>query len=458
MEDTKIKNKETSTWNKEIKIPFMDILNRMYPFLSFWAAFFCIGIFIISPFIVGILCLFHHSVDYTIFAHPLIIDYFIWPLSAVAGLTAIVTYLIKRKASVNNLFSWLKNNPVCLYFFCHAIWMFISTCVNGWNQYCLFGDSNHLRFETIFMQFGYFVILFSSSLLINDKNKKIFLIRLHEAVSFFLSIAAFILWKTQINSLFYQWKPGVTAIFSNINYYGYYLSVSIPLSAAMFVEEKKDIWRIFSVAAITTNTIALAYNNTMGGWVACTAAIIFMIIAHIIVEHKPNRQVMYAASVYFLCLIIFGYLSGNLVKNFSSLFSDMFNIAAQAPSSDRAGSGRWLIWKRCLKLISESPLFGIGFEGVCVRELLEFAKNSRPHNEYLQYTLFYGIPSGIAYLAGCISVYFRALHNRANLNSMTLVCLVAAFGYLVSAFFGLTLFATTPYLFIFLGMGYETRS
>ena len=62
--------------------------------------------------------------------------------------------------------------------------------------------------------------------------------------------------------------------------------------------------------------------------------------------------------------------------------------------------------------------------------------------------------SGIAYFAGCLGVFLRGLRRRRTLDGVTLACLTGAFGYLVSAFFGLTLYCTAPFLFIMLGLGY----
>ena len=36
------------------------------------------------------------------------------------------------------------------------------------------------------------------------------------------------------------------------------------------------------------------------------------------------------------------------------------------------------------------------------------------------------------------------------------MCLIAAFTYLVSACFGITMYNTAPFLFIFLGLGYRS--
>ena len=447
-----------SILNTDIELPFLSSLNRLPMNFSSWVAFICVGFFILSPFLVGILCLIHHSIDYTIYTHPVIISNLIWPISGIAGGVAICIEWKQRFRSIKNNCQWFYNNPACLCFVALVIWMIISTSVNGWNPYCQFGDSIHLRFETIFMQFGYFLIIFPNALIIKDEKKKRFLIRLHEGVSFFLAITAYILWKMQIDSLFFIWTPSVTAIYSNINYYGYYLSVSIPLSAGMFVAESKQRWKWFSMVTMIINTITLAYNNTMGAWVACTFAMLFLLITHGILEHKVNRQAVCITMVYLLCLIVTGAINGNLERNFVQLFGDIFGIATHSENSDHAGSGRWIIWKRGLTLIADNPLFGIGFEGVQARGLKEYAKNTRIHNEYLQYALFYGIPAGVFYLAGVVGVYLRGLKKRQHMTPATLVCLTGAFGYLVSAFFGVTLFCTTPFLFIYLGMGYVTDS
>ena len=139
----------------------------------------------------------------------------------------------------------------------------------------------------------------------------------------------------------------------------------------------------------------------------------------------------------------------------STLGHDVLKIAAGAEDAGHAGSGRWIIWQRSLTLIGEHPLFGLGFEGVHVRGMREYARNTRPHNEFMQYALFYGIPAGIAYLAGTAGIYLRAVRRRQVLSPLSLVCLTGAFGYLASSCFGLTLFSTAPYLFLFLGMGYR---
>ena len=246
----------------------------------------------------------------------------------------------------------------------------------------------------------------------------------------------------------------MTGIYSNINYYGYYLSVSVPLAAAMFVSERRAGWKVLSAVTMAANTVALSFNSTMGAWVACAAAMVFLLIAHWVLERRLNRQVLAMAALFAFCLWLPGHLLGNFERNLSQLGRDMWWIATDAEDAGMAGSGRWIIWQRGLMLIGQHPVFGIGFEGVRAQGLTEFAHNSRIHNEFLQYALFYGIPAGIAYFAGCLGVFLRAVRLRAQLKPYCLACLAAAFGYLASSFFGLTLFATAPFLFLFLGLAY----
>ncbi|MCR5098300.1 MAG: hypothetical protein K6B14_05055, partial [Lachnospiraceae bacterium] len=105
------------------------------------------------------------------------------------------------------------------------------------------------------------------------------------------------------------------------------------------------------------------------------------------------------------------------------------------------------------ELINNNPVFGLGMEGIRARGYWVYVGNARPHNEFLQYALFYGIPAGVLYFSGCLSAFLHDLKYKNELDGITVTFLVVAFGYLVSSFFGLTLYSTAPYLFITLGLG-----
>ena len=448
-----------SIWQKEIKLPWGDLRGRLLGDADQWASFICLSLFIVAPFVVGILSLFYLNMDKTVLAHSVIIMHIVWPLSVFIGVIAFGIALLRSRLRWKQLLSCLQSNPVFVCFGALVLWMLVSSCVNGCNNICRFGDSQHFRFETIYTQLGNILLLFTMGLLLRDKNKKRALARLHEIISLFLAIVAVILWKVgTVNYTVYLLGPNsVASIFSGTNYYGYYLAVSVPLAAAMFVAERLPSWKIFSALTLVANSSVLALNDTLGAWVACSAAMVFLLIARGVLTRRVDSQVLLMAALFGACLYLTGRLQGRFARNFNGLYTDFVNIITNSEDADNAGSGRWIIWKLGLGFIADEPVFGIGFDGVVARGLYERAIHARVHNEFLQYTMFYGIPAGVAYFAGCIGVYIRAVRRRMNLDPITLACLTGAFGYLVSSFFGLTLFSTVPYLFIFLGMGYVRR-
>lgn len=84
------------------------------------------------------------------------------------------------------------------------------------------------------------------------------------------------------------------------------------------------------------------------------------------------------------------------------------------------------------------------------------AGNDRSNCEYMQYALSFGIPAAVLYTLACVGVVVRGVRTRKTLRAMTFVCLTAAFTYMVSAVVGNSMYNTTPYFFIFLGLGYRS--
>ena len=66
-----------------------------------------------------------------------------------------------------------------------------------------------------------------------------------------------------------------------------------------------------------------------------------------------------------------------------------------------------------------------------------------------------GIPVAVLYTAACTIALVRVWINRAKMSPMTMVCFFTAIGYLVNSLFGVAIYYTTPFLFIFLGLAYS---
>ena len=101
----------------------------------------------------------------------------------------------------------------------------------------------------------------------------------------------------------------------------------------------------------------------------------------------------------------------------------------------------WIRWR---------PIFGFGPEGLVRRHAL--SGNRLPHNAYLQITAFTGFPGLFFYLSALITLGVHHWRKIKALDSMVLVAAGAAFAYMVSQTFGVPVFNTEPYFWLFLGL------
>ena len=191
--------KKPSIWQREINLSDSGLFAALSPKAAQWAAAICAGAFIVSPLIVSIPCLIHHSFDYTVYTHPAIVRGMTWPVAALSGAVALILACGQGFRAGWRPHPWLRKNPVFLCFGALVLWMLLSTAVNGW-EFLFAVDAQHLRFESFFMQLGYFLILFPAAALLRDRRIRLWLVRLHEAVSLLLVPAALFLWRTQIDS------------------------------------------------------------------------------------------------------------------------------------------------------------------------------------------------------------------------------------------------------------------
>lgn len=252
----------------------------------------------------------------------------------------------------------------------------------------------------------------------------------------------------------YLWSQPNASIFLNSNYYGYYLAVILSVTAGLLLTAKKRLERLIWLFVIVVNTFVLVKNNTFGSYLA--VAVIFLLIPVLYAIHK--RCIHWS---YFVPIAVFSGISvlmnlkfcAPVGNNLTGLATDLGAILTDAEEAQRAGSGRWGLWLAALELIKKKPFFGCGPEQMIpyLQDAIGYACR-RPHNEYLQHTAMYGIPAGLMYLGALGTIAVAQLRKLKQLPEITLIAGCAVIGYAVSAFFGLTTYNTTPYLYLVLGM------
>ena len=132
---------------------------------------------------------------------------------------------------------------------------------------------------------------------------------------------------------------------------------------------------------------------------------------------------------------------------------------AKGNLDDSYGTKRMYIWKRTVEIVPKHIWHGVGvdsfhkaFDG---KALIRKTKTKaiiydKAHNEYLQLLITQGIFSLIAYLSLCGYVLFCGLHRSIKHNELYLV--LPVIGYLVQAFFNISVIEVAPIFWLAMGL------
>ncbi len=249
-------------------------------------------------------------------------------------------------------------------------------------------------------------------------------------------------------------EGSITSIFFNQNHFGYFLTISSMLLCGLFIYESKIIVKFIYVLMFCINVYTLINVDTFGSYLAVLLGLIFTLIL-MFISKKGKAFILCTTIILILFTGISIYADSQthiLRNNFRVFGSDIEKVATNAPDVDNAGSFRIKLWKHAFKYIKEKPLFGWGPENTYYLWDADGMVYDRPHNEYIQTALFMGIPAAIFYISGLVLLFVSCIKNRKQLPSYAIISGITVFAYCISAFFGNSMFYTTPYYFMLLGM------
>ena len=362
---------------------------------------------------------------------------------------------------------YVRGNPVrrilsdrrpLLWFAAMSLLMLISAAVNGFTELDLHGDPYRKESLLTFISYGLFYSG-CGTMIFREKTKR-FLLRAFMLGSLAVTAVALPMHYGlyTINAFAVGRKEGtLTAHFYQLNHYAYYLMLAVIVSLGLFLFEKKQVWRVTALVTLLVQTFTLVVNHTRGCFVSCVCILVLTWVVLRLTGQTQGKRLA-AGTAAFLAASAAGYfVTPDSLQRMVATVGEVYDVAVQNEAAGDAGTGRWTLWRCTVGYIAEKPLFGWGTEGIRDRLFLDSkANNNRPHCEYLQYAVFYGIPALLVYLGALTSIYRKAFRQRRSLSPMTVTALLAAAGYLVSAVFGNTMFYTAPFLFIFLGLGFRS--
>ncbi len=424
---------------------------------------FVLGLFLVSPFLQMILRAINGLDNQPLVVTSGYVQYYqrtIQNIHILARFTAIlvlcwlIIYRIMCKRSGKTRtkdFQWneflVKLLPMFL-FLLFALSIALVTIIRGPNEYDLTGHP--YMFESVYSYISYpLVFFFCGMMLFQEKHRKILLYALL-FTSLPINILALINeWGTRILLFSDADVCGVCAVFHNSNHYGYYLAITIITAALMSVYERITWLKVFSAVCGGIATIVLIINNTLGAYLAVLFVFVLFILYSFLLAKENKKQSLIVMGGYLFITVVMSFRYATILSSFVTLFGDLGLIISDPLEADSAGSSRWMLWKGTVQHIPESPFLGFGVEG-----LLNPYGVGTPHNEFLQYAVFFGIQTSLLYIIACLVILYRVFKNCQKLDRTTMICFFVCIGYLASSFFGVAIYYTTPLIYIFLGMTY----
>lgn len=336
------------------------------------------------------------------------------------------------------------------FFVLFASGILVSTLVRGANSFDMTG--HWYMHESIFSYIVYALAYFLCAMLLWSEKSKKFLLCLLIATALPLHILAIINeCGTHISYFDAQGlsTSGNTAVFFNSNHYGYYIMITLLSSALLYVYEKNTALRVLEAACGVAATMILVINNTLGAYLASLFVLILFVVYCLTADRTHLKHAFLILGIFLLITILMSFRYNTILSSIIVLSDDISMIAENPLEADSGGSGRWRLWKETVRHMPEHPLVGFGIEG-----LLSLYGIGTPHNEFMQYAAFFGIPVMLYYITACAVVLWRIFRNQRQMSSITMICFFVSIGYLASSFFGVTIFYTTPFFYILLGMTY----
>ncbi|MBR1423581.1 MAG: O-antigen ligase family protein [Ruminococcus sp.] len=252
-------------------------------------------------------------------------------------------------------------------------------------------------------------------------------------------------------------NTSLIGIFCQINHYGYFLTMMISASAVLFALESNKKLRMLNLISFIMNTVALGINSSLGPQLSTFFALIFAFVVCKLRYKSFNKDIIFLFVIYILIMLGISFFIESFFYGVLTLFFDVSNIIS-GDTTGSEGTGRLRIWEYTVKHIAKRPLLGYGIEGL-TDEMIELNLGyGRPHNEFLQYAEFYGIPAAIIYFIGCFMIFIKGLKLREKLDIYHICAFTVVFAYLVSSAVGNTMYYTTPLFFIFIGLACSVRA
>ncbi len=256
----------------------------------------------------------------------------------------------------------------------------------------------------------------------------------------------------------------VCATLGHSDYLGNFLLYTTPLGAGLALSSRGWL-KMAAILATLLSLAAIAFSGTRGAWVGIVVGAAVFVFLELKgkatgAAFSKNRRMVLASVVVSIVIL------GSIIA--VSPASKSISIRTGALLKEGAAtSGRNILWRDSLKMVSPFSLIGCGPEGFR-KALLGFkskelarlspsANNESSHNSYLDTAILFGLPGLIAYIFIIVLAMAQFIRARKKAGSQNLriilTGLVASFaGVLAHNFFIYDQITTGLYFFAFIAL------
>ena len=330
----------------------------------------------------------------------------------------------------------------------------IISTIFAYNKHdALFGFNN--RYEGLLQIIYYLTILFLSSF-VDNKYKKyiintILFTGIIEVIYGFLQVVKF-----------YEFIPivgkGTTlarGMITNSNFYGTYMLICLSYSLGLFLDTQEKKKKIIYFVLYCLFIVGLLISNALSSIVGFICILIYIII-YSIINKKYKKTILVILS---FILILIGLTKADLTFAIKDLIKTKDEIVeiSKGNFDDHFGTDRLYVWKETMKIVPKYILTGVGidnyyyaFDGKPLTIYNGMIQYDKVHNEYLQILVTQGIFSLLSYLILYVIIVINGIKD--SFKNKEVYLLLPIIGYLVQAFFNISVIEVAPLFYISLGL------
>jgi len=372
-------------------------------------------------------------------------------IALILNILVLITLFIIKKIKKK-----LKFNITDIFLILIIIFSIISVIFAVKPKYALFGFSG--RYEGLF-QILYYFSVYMLSTFIEKKHKKIIAYSILfcgtiEAIYAILQVTQWLPVITQ----YHHKKPWATAFITNPNFFGSLMILCLSYSLGLFIDLNKLYTKIINGLLIFLFMVGLLISDTLSAAVGLFVVYIYILV-YIIKNKKFKDFIIITLVLLSASILMHSTKKTGLLKDVIKTKNQTVEIA-KGNIDDKYGSNRIFIWRNTLKAVPENIINGVGIDNF----YYAFGKKplmmkgwffDKAHNEYLQILICEGIFALISYL-----LFFGWITIKGTINNYKekeIYLILPVIGYLIQAFFNISVIEVAPFFYIALGLLSERK-